>query len=285
MKSIRFGVKSRFDRAVVAGWGSGGQLPVRLGFGLMMLALVGLVAGGCATREDTRLQQATAEYEQGSYEAAYRTALPLSQTSGPQREAGAYVGGLAAWKQGRRHDAVRLLTIATRSRDAALVADAHAAVGMVYAELGQYDSSARHLLQAAPALQGQHQANAYYYAAIAQQKLGRHPQARTNFTLARNASRDAGFRRQVDEQLSVTGYTLQVGAFRQRDNAMNAAGQLAQQAGQLRLGAPRIVDSRDGQGNPLHLVQLGQFTTYQSALDARQRLGQQQAIVVFLRGN
>jgi len=256
-----------------------------LALAAVVMALAGVLAGCATTREDTRLQQATAEYEQGAYEAAYRTALPLSQTSGPQREAGAYVAGLAAWKHGRRHDAVRLLTIASRSRDASLAADANASLGMVYAELGQYASSARHLMEAAKDLQGQHRANAYYYTGIAQQKLGQHAQARTSFSLARNASQDANFRRQVEDQLSVTGYTLQIGAFRQRDNAMQAAERIAAQASQLRLGAPRIVDSTDQRGNTIYQVQLGQFTTYQSALDARQRLGQQQAIVVFLRSN
>src|SRR5690606_32472204 len=212
-----------------------------------------------ADRQPDFAQQMTdtqAAYDAGRYEQAYQQAARLSTTNSPHATTAAYIAGMSAVQLERLQSASRYLQVAAQSDDPQLATDAKATLGLVYARLNRHDLAARTLVEAAGRLSGQDRANAYYYAALSEQKLGRWPQARTNLTLARAHSREDTFRQRVEEQLNVTGFTIQIGAFGSEDNAQKAAADVAQQAGTLRIGTPRIQQAATSEGQTMLLVQV-----------------------------
>ena len=88
------------------------------------------------------------------------------------------------------------------------------------------------------------------------------------------------FRHQVNTQLNITGYTLQIGAFAKQSNARHTAEQIAARTRDAKLGLPRIVLSTDPKGQHWHLVQIGRFSSFATASIARQRLGTTKSIIV-----
>ncbi len=250
---------------------------------VLSVLAAGVVLGmlGCEAPAAARMQVVRAAYQDGDYARAYNEAVRLTHTTDPAlRTEASYIAGLAAHRRGSHRVATQYLQAATRSADRQLAGDALAELGLIHAEQQRYALSARTLLAAAERLDGQDRANAYFYAGAAQQKLGRWDRARTSLSLARSHSTDPLFRQQVDEQLSVTGYTLQIGAFANQSNAQRATDSLAARARTVKLGVPRIVPSTDRQGQRLYLVQIGRFSTFAAALIARQRLGSNEPIIV-----
>ncbi len=218
-------------------------------------------------------------YAQGDYRQAHQLARSLAESGrGTTRDEAAYMAGLSAARLGQTRTAETYLRRAAQSRDTSLAADALGELGLLYAAAGRYTEAAMVFEQAAPRLSGEAGAQAYFHAASAQQKLGRHSQARANFMLARGHSRDAAFRARVDDELATTGFTLQIGFFTSADNARRAA-QAVMPAMTSRLGPPRLVPATDAQGRPGYLVQLGQFSSYASAMATRQSLGSNALIV------
>ena len=259
---------------------------VASGAGTVLVTGAVLLAAGCAaTAPRGGADEPFDAYRRHDYAQAYRTGAAMASSgNAAQRDAGAFVAGLSAQKLGDHHNAERYLRRASASTDRGLAADALAQLGLVHAELSQYDLSAGALLEAAVILSGQDRANAYFYGAVAQQKLGRWSQARNNLYLARYASHDPDFHRRVSDQLGITGYTVQIGAYHVQDNAQRKAQQVAQRAIGQRLGAPRLVTGRDRYGRPLTYVQVGEFARFQSARQARKLLGDYSAIIVPLEG-
>lgn len=220
------------------------------------------------------LDQATAAYQAGQYQTAFNIAGPIADDIyADDRVGAAYIAGLAAKQLGRLQSATRFLNQALSSNDKSLKTDAAATLGMVYSQQGNYQPAADNLLYAGANLTGEDQAQAYYYAGIAQQKLGYWSQARTTLILARGRTADASLRQQIDQQIAVTGWTLQVGAFGQPDLAHEQAEQVAARAQSLGLGLPRLVPGRASDGTPMTFVHVGQFTSYQSASRYRDELG------------
>ncbi len=257
------------------------RLPTTWVLGMLTAAV--LLAGGCAGTQPTRgqrLDSANAAYAAGDYATAYRHATQLIIASrGVDRDEANYLAGLCAQRMGNLAAAESHLQAVTSSTDRKLGADAYASLGLIHSSQGRYDLAARDLMRAAPYLQGQDQANAYFYAAIAQQKMGQWAQARTNLMLARAAG-DAAFKQQVDEQLAVTGYTIQVGAFQDAGNARKLADSIAARAASLRIGQARLVSSTDSRGVPVTLVHVGNFATFDAAQRARTALGDARSIIV-----
>jgi tetratricopeptide (TPR) repeat protein len=229
-----------------------------------------------------RMAQVYEAYARGDYQQAHQLSRSLADggggTNAATRDAAAYMAGLSAARLGQPRTAEAYLRRAARSRDQALAADALAELGLLYAAAARYSDAAAAFEQAAPRLSGEAKAQAYFHAASAQQKLGRHSQARANFTLARTHSRDGAFRARVDDELATTGFTLQIGFFTSVDNARRAA-QAVSPAMTQRLGLPRIVPATDAQGRPGYLVQMGQFSSYASAMATRQSLSSTALIV------
>jgi tetratricopeptide (TPR) repeat protein len=247
---------------------------------LVILSLSMMLAG-CESRSYPQvLADASAAFNAGDYDSAYRDSIRVVRNSeGDMRYEAAFIAGSSAYKKGDLRSAALYLRRAALSKDPTLAADASATLGMVFAELGRYHDSAVALLDASQHLAGEDRARAFFYAAIAQQKLGRWPQARTNLILARGATSDEAFREQVNDQLHVTGYTLQTGAFSSAGNAEQAVGALQSRAADASVGQPRV-STETANGRTIYHVQIGEFTSFDSARQARTRLGESQAIIV-----
>ena len=260
-------------------------VPRRGPFAAALLALLVALGGVSGCRQMQRLtpdvREATQAYEAGDYERAFTRGRAVVR-SGPdeQRVLGAYVAGMAARRLGDDDNALRYLREASSASDDELAADAAATLGILYSERARHADAAHALLRAADRYSGENRARAYFHAGIAQQKLGRWPQARTNLILARASSSDPDFWQQVEDQLDVTGYTIQTGAFRDPDNARRAADDLAPRARSVGLSAPRLIRSTDTRGGRVTLVQIGEFATFASARSYRQRLGADGAVIV-----
>ena len=228
-----------------------------------------------------RLDQLYTQYKSGDYRSTYQGAVRLRQSGpGDQAHEAAYLAALAAYKLKSYDKARQFLATATRSADRRLTGEASAMLGLIHAKQGRHRLAARAQLDAAARLSGQDEANAYYYAALSQQKLGQWSQARTSLLLARGASVEREFRQRVSDQIRVTGFTLQQGAYRVRSNANRVVFALASRSVQARLGPPRIVTATDAKGQPLYLVHVGRFSSFGSASMASQRLREPTMMVV-----
>ncbi|MEM8737226.1 MAG: SPOR domain-containing protein [Planctomycetota bacterium] len=246
-----------------------------LGVGLMLC-----FGPGCrSSAPPPTLTDANAAYERADFQAAYAYAATIARGEPSEdRASAAYVAGLSARELGRTDRAVRFLRQAAQGFDQDLAADASVTLGLIYSEQEKYALATDALLDAAPRLTGEDRAKAYFYAAVAQQKLGRWATARDHLTLARTASADPQLRQQIENQLAVTGYTLQIGSFNDFVNAQAAADQVAEQARSVGVGEPRLIPNPARPGQTL--VHLGRFTTYQSAASYRAELGVPGAFVV-----
>ncbi|MEM1355489.1 MAG: SPOR domain-containing protein [Planctomycetota bacterium] len=220
------------------------------------------------------VDQARTAYRNGQYDLAYQVAAPIADDIfADDRIDAAYIAGLAGKQVGYLDASAKYLNQALQSKDEQLKTDAAATLGLVYSQQGRYRPAAETLLWAAPRMTGEDAAQAYYYAGIAQQKLGFWSQARTTLILARGATADAGFRQQIEQQIAVTGWTLQVGAFTDAQLAQDQAETVARRAQNMGLGLPRLVPGRAADGTSMTFVHVGQFTSYQSATRYRDQLG------------
>ncbi len=250
--------------------------------GVFTFALVvgGVGLTGCRQSQPiATLDDANSAYQRGDYEQAYSfaSAIASAEPSLDSNEA-AYVAGLAAGELGRTDKAVKYLRQAAEGFDKELAANAGVMLGLAYSTQERYALATDALLEAAPVLTGEDRAKAYFYAAVAQQKLGRWANARDHFTLARAASADPAFRQQIEDQLAVNGYTLQLGSFTNLENAQAAADQIRQAALANKLGEPRMLPNPARPGQTL--VHLGRFTTFASAATYRDQLGVPGAFIV-----
>ena len=237
---------------------------------------------GCVQQDKTaRLDEARQAYQIGRYAVAYRNAL-LAMPSGTPRlqQEAAYMAGLAASQLNDHQNTERYLSIAAKSQDPTLAGDSMTVLGLSYATRGLYRQAARTFLNAAPRLRDQDRANAYFHAAKAQQKLGQWASARTHLSLSLSSSQNNAFRKRILQELNTTGFTLQIGAFADKTNARRAAENLLATINRLHLGAPRLVPAKDAQGQPVYLIQIGQFSSYTSALAAGHTLKPTSTIIV-----
>lgn len=226
------------------------------------------------------IEELTSLYAQGDYRTAYDLGKQIAfDRFRNDRYEAAYIAGLSAEKLGDLRSADKMLNKALASPDETLAVDAADALGLVYSRQGRYTEAQRQLLWAAERLKGERQAKAYYYGGIAQQKMDYWSQARTTLILARGLSRDAALRAQIDQQISVTGWTLQLGAFTDAERARTQAEEVAATARDMKLGLPRLVTGTSGEGTPVTFVHIGQFTSYQSATRYRDALGKPGVII------
>ncbi|MFW5681968.1 MAG: SPOR domain-containing protein [Phycisphaeraceae bacterium] len=248
-----------------------------------MLGVIVSLGAGCQQlqRLTPDVADATAAYERRDYETAFSKGAAVARSGrDAEQTLGAYIAGMSARRMGDTANAARYLSRALNAEDESLAADAAATLGILYSEEGRYADAAHALLRAADLYTGENRARAYFHAGIAQQKLGRWAQARTSLILARAASRNPEFWQQVEQQLNVTGYTIQTGAFRDSENAQRAAADLVERAAAAGLPEPRLVRSVDAAAGEVTLVQVGEFATFASARSSRDRIGADGAVIV-----
>jgi tetratricopeptide (TPR) repeat protein len=250
-----------------------------------LLAVGATLLQGCnASRGPTPTETAQTYYQRGDYARAQTAAARAAATAGgTQRDLAHYMAGMSAYRLNRFDTAARYLRVAANSRDEAMAADARSTLGLIYSTQGRYAQAADMLLRSANLHTGEDRAQSYFYAGIAQQKLGRWPQARTSLLLARRATRDQKLIQQINQHLAVTGYTIQVGAFASRANADKTARAYASKSAAAKLGNVLVTPSTASNGRPINLVQVGRYATFNAAMSARKRLGDTGAVIVPLQ--
>lgn len=254
--------------------------------GLCLAAALALTAAGCKTidRGPSPAEQAQAQFQAGDYARAYTTAARAASTAGgAQRDLANYLAGVSAYRLENLSGAERYLRVAAASRDESLAADARSTLGLIYSRQGRYTEAANALLSGAKLQEGEDRAQAYLYAGIAQQKIGYWPQARTSLLLARKSTRDPGVIQRIDQQLAVTGYTIQVGAFALRSNADEVAQRYAVRAAAGKMGSVVVTEATGSGGRTVNLVHVGRFATFDAANTARGMLGDTNAVIVPLQ--
>ncbi len=240
------------------------------------LALIAIsLVGGCTTSQNQPgMGGVYSAYQAGDFPIAYQRASALASSRGSVGREAAYMAGMSAYRMGQLDRAEHYLRFAAQETlDRKLTGDAQAGLGLVALRRGDFRAAEIALLTASENLQGEDRANASYFAAVAQQRQGKTNDARANLTLARSLTSDADLRRQIDDQLSVTGYTLQLGAFSSQANAQAMAQRVSGQINLARVGALRVVRALSADGQRLYLVQVGQYSNHASALEGRARLG------------
>lgn len=240
-------------------------------------------AVGCAGRARADIVTARAALDAGNYQEAYDvSSRVLNRSGGTARHEAAYLAGLSAYRLKRFSEAEELLTMAASTNTSQLRGKSMAMLGLVYIDGGRLDVAARTLSKAAEFLTGQDRANAYFYAAVASQRLNRPAEARTLMMLAAryNVENDMGDR--ITQALRTTGYTIQIGIFADAAQARAAGERLLGRSQSLGIGYPRVEHRKRADGQVIHLLQIGRFSTFNAAAAKRHELGINDAVIVVL---
>lgn len=234
-----------------------------------------MVLGGCSSSPLPPVPSGAGAYEAGNYSEAYRlSASEYARTSGARRDRAALTAGLSAHAEGKDGLAESWLIPLENNADPAISGRAQAALGLIAQSEGEHERAAALLSRAARKLDGEASARANFQAAESYAALGHVDSARLHYRLARGATARTGEVRTLsDERLDLTAYTVQVGAFARRSNAVDRASALRNRALALGIGEPRIVERTSPDGRTLNLVQVGRFDTLRAAQTARIRLG------------
>ena len=227
--------------------------------------------------------EVSAAYQAQDYQKAYTLGRRVADDADQPvsaRDTAAYIAGLAAREMGQTGKAIHFLERASRSVDRDLANDAAIELGLTYAAADRNREAATTLIGAADTLRGEDRARAYYHAAVAQQKLGQRSQARTNLLLASSLATGPELAGAIRSELAVTGYTVQAGVFADPSEARQVADEAAVQTGLLGLNPPVLVEGTDELGRSVTAVQIGRFTTWESATRQRDQLKLPQALVV-----
>lgn len=239
-----------------------------------MLVIVGCQSNRAASDGMTSLERVSAAYEQGDYSTAYGGAIRAyaDLPVGPARDQAAYFAGLSAYQLQNYDYARRYLTPLVSHVDLDLAGPAAATLGLVELDSNRPHAAIPHLEIATKMLTGNEKAQAQYYLSSAYAKTGRPSDARANLIVARQSVTDNSLRTTINDELTVSGFTLQAGVFRDRRNAANRADSLQSTVRSLGLGQTHIHETRDAQGS-MYVVQIGQFQSYETARRAASRLG------------
>lgn len=242
-----------------------------------------LLLAGCQLAPSGDLTAARQAYDGGNYRDSYRAASRIVDYGGsaPDPEA-AYLAGASAYRLRQLGDAERYLKLAIQGGSRQQVGVAMAMLGLVYTERGAFSEASRALVSAGERLQGMDRANAYYYAARAEHRLGRYATARTYLALARQATGDEAFRDRITQLLGATGYTLQLGPFERITTARAVAQELAARTEPLAIGLPVLAQLTNPDGSRGYFVQLGQFSSYTIAAGKRAAIGRDDIAIVEL---
>lgn len=210
------------------------------------------------------LDAALIDYHAQRFEKAQKAADAVA--TGPNhalRGQADYLRGLCAYRLGNYGEARRRLAAAATDLDGV-----EAARGLVDLAQHRPAEAAERFAAAGPELGRQDAGQAALFAALAFEQAGDEESA---------AHWDRVGRENRSPRRS--GFTIQVGAFRQRDRAERAAVEAAEVAAQTGLAPVRIVTRTDQRRGVFYVVQLGFFETRGEAAGARQRVGNLQYIV------
>mgnify|MGYP001330823886 CR=1 FL=1 len=236
------------------------------------------MAGGCSSGATgsaaAKGSPATVAYEKGDYSTALTEAQnEYRKTSGTRKEAAALTAGLAAHAMGNDAEAERWLTPLVKSTDRQIKARASAALGLIKADAGDHEQAVVLLTDASRSLPGDSGARAEFYAGESYASMGRLDAARAHYRVAKAKTIDPELKRVLDERLSSGGYTVQLGAFKDEQNARRLASDSASKCAAAGASDPRVV-ARVRPGAPtLYTVRVGSYATRDEANRVLLRIG------------
>lgn len=245
--------------------------------GLVVAVALGPIAPlaltGCAATQSgsAMLESALGDYRAQRFSRAKEQAERVSAGSaGTLRGRAEYLAGVSAYKLGDHDEARRRLTAAVSTLDGEDAATARAALGLVELARDRPVPAAEAFAAAWPGLAGEDARQAAFHAVHAYEQAGNH-------AAAAEWARSPHDRR--SPSAAGRGFTIQVGAFRDRLRAERAAVDATRITREMGLAPVRIVTRNDRRGGVLYVVQLGYFGTRTEASDVRQRVGKLQYIV------
>ncbi|QQE10250.1 SPOR domain-containing protein [Planctomycetota bacterium] len=261
---------------------------IRHSLPLLMLTTAILFTGCIAVPETDNatpltIKQMNNAYEAKQFQQAYKHALVLMKDHDPDYRALAYyTAAKCNMKLNNNPQALTFMTQASQSaKDKLLLADSYAELGIIYGRMNKNAEAAANYLKAAKTYpQGKERANAYYYAGISQQKMGQLAEAKKSFFLARSSNANMQLLQQINSRISVNGYTIQIGAYSSKVNAIKAAQEVSLRSMTMNHGKPKIAEIADKDNKTVYRVQIGSFSSYKSANYAKRLLGVSDAIVV-----
>jgi tetratricopeptide (TPR) repeat protein len=241
--------------------------------------LAGLI--GCNEASKATSSDMMRYYEARQYRQARAAARDVADGSvGRQRDEARYIAGLSAYRLGKSNEALVDLEPLVRHADDELAGNAAATAGLIHIDAGRDDEALRVLRIASEKLSGNDRGRVYHYIGQIHQRAGRWAEARTAMSLALSYARDPNLRQAIREQMNVSAFTLQFGAYQNASTANTRLRQVAPLVTARRIGAAVIAPSITTEGKRLYLVQAGRFVTHDQASAARSRLRINDAIIV-----
>jgi len=274
---------------------------------------------GCAPKgQSGSMNAAMDEYNSQQYKGAHeQAAAVMAKATGTQRERAAYIAGLSAYQAGDVDAAEQELGVASVSSDPQIAGNAKAMLGQLRLDQRRPREAATCFAEASQLLEGEDARQAAWHAGLAYRQAGDEPSAKrwlneassatfdsqpTSTTVASTAQPsaqpavastggasavrtsnviggNAAAAADPAERAATVGFTLQIGAFNDKNRARNAAEDAESIARKEGLGRVRIIPRRDARGQPMYLVQLGWWVTRVEAAAARGKLGRLEYIV------
>ncbi|HWB20531.1 MAG TPA: SPOR domain-containing protein [Phycisphaerales bacterium] len=254
---------------------------------LMAMAFAALL-GGCGdkTNSESLMKGAISDYNAQKYVESQRGAeMAMMHAQSPAKEEAAYLAGMSAYKRGLTSLAEEYFTTAEGSRDVQVAGKAEGMLGIIRMDQGRATEAAALFAESSAMLSGDDSRQAAARAAEAYQRSG----DSMNAAKWRDKAGISG----TNEGMVVMGsgtasngsasvqalFTLQAGAFAERNRAEKAADECRQVSQRFGLGEVRIVPSHDSRGKAMYLVQFGVFQTRTEAASVRSKIGKLEYIV------
>jgi cell division septation protein DedD len=229
------------------------------------------LAGCESTTHVANLEQAREHYDGQNYTMAYLRSKEAANAApaGAKRDEAMYLAGLSAAQVGKDDEATQYLEKAMRSDNPAIVGRAASQLGLLQLANHRPREAASLFARAASNLDGHAAQLAAQHAARAWHDAGDEAEA-AKWRAIGWPQRYGG---------TGTAFSVQIGAFLDRNHAEVAARSVRTDAARAGLDPVRIVPTHDERGRSLYLVQLGRFASRSAADHARQELGGQRSII------
>ena len=238
-----------------------------------------LILIGCESTQSTGgLARAKTDFDAHRYNEARKGAVAALQTSiGADRQDAAYLAGLSAYKLDNMNEAETYFAIAIKSPDRQTSGNAKAMMGLIRLNQGRNREAAQLFKETASTLKGSDAKQAAQHASIAYEAAGDYDAADRWMRLASSSEINASS--SVSRMVISNEFALQVGAFRDKSRAEQAAKDAADQGKSHSMGSARVYSQRNERGQNLYVVQIGSFATRRQATQARTQMGNLEYIV------
>ena len=160
------------------------------------------------------LARANRDYQSARYSSAYGNATAAyhqNRSNSAIHKQAAYLAGLSAYQLHQYDDASKYLQPLRADPDPEIAGNSSATLGLIAREQNQPAQAIPLFRNAYRKLTGQDRAEAAYQTGLSYRDLNQTAQARQQFLLARSASQDSQFRSRVDQYISTTVGTVQLG--------------------------------------------------------------------------